>query len=83
MKLGCPICLGEVYRGEGKWLNDVDFYENQPEETKAMPWDYLKELGIKYKLRTRHEMEAKFVVGDLSPTINRGLVKCIEINILL
>lgn len=34
-----------------KWLNDVDFYENQPEETKPMPWDYLRDLGIKYKGR--------------------------------
>ncbi len=34
-----------------KWLDNVNFYENKPEETKTMPWEYLKELGIKYKGR--------------------------------
>ena len=34
-----------------KWLGDVNFYEDKPEDTKIMPWDYLKELGLKYKER--------------------------------
>ncbi|OQY43535.1 MAG: hypothetical protein DRR08_27965 [Candidatus Parabeggiatoa sp. nov. 2] len=34
-----------------KWLDKADFYEDKPEETSSMPWDYLKELGIKYKGR--------------------------------